>query len=96
MAVSAVGTTFTFAMVRRLAAAVVVIFAVLGYLYGPAAAPAMHNAAAIECNTYAQGNFRSFRLTWEVGVYPHWSCLDASRPTKDPISLGWWTNPLNG
>ena len=48
MAVSAVGTNLTFNMVRRLAVAVVVIFCVLAYLYGPAATPAMRDAAVGE------------------------------------------------
>jgi hypothetical protein len=94
MAVSASGSSLTFTMVRRLAGGVVVIFVVLAYLYGPAAAPALRSAAVDECNDHAQGNFRSFRLSWQVGVYPHWTCWDASRPTEDAISLGWWTNPF--
>ena len=94
MAVSAVGTNLTFNVVRRLAASVVVIFCVLAYLYGPAATPAMHDSARNECNAYAHGNFRSFRLAWDVGVRPHWTCWDASNPEKDEIDLGWWTNPF--
>ena len=54
----------------------------------------MRKAAAGECNDHAEGNCRSFRLSWTVGVLPHWSCWDASRPQKDPVSLGWWTNPF--
>jgi len=95
MPVSAVGSGLSFSLVRRLAAAVIVIFCVLAYLYGPAATPAMHNSALSECNEYAQGNYRSFRLSWNVGVLPHWSCSDASRPNRDPVSLGWWTNPFH-
>ncbi len=94
MAVSAVGTNLTFNMVRRLAVAVVVIFCVLGYLYGPAATPAMRDAAVGECNSHAQGNFRSFRLAWVVGIHPHWTCWDASHPDENEIDLGWWTNPF--
>ena len=56
------------------AVAVVVVFVVLAYLYGPAASPAMRNAAVDECNDHAEGNWRSFRLSWNVGVYPHWMC----------------------
>ncbi len=93
MAVSAVGANLSFGVVRRLAAGVLVIVCVLAYLYGPAAAPALRNGAIAECNDYAHGNFRSFRLTWHVNVRPHWTCWDASRPDEDPISLGWWTTP---
>lgn len=93
MAVSAVGSNLTFTMVRHLAASVVVVCCVLGYLYGPAAAPAMRSSAVAECNRYAQGNYRSYRLSWHVGLLPHWSCSDASRPGRAPVSLGWWTNP---
>ena len=95
MAVSATGQNLNFDVVRRLAVGVVVIFAALTYLYGPAYSPTLHKAAAGECNAYAEGNFRSFRLSWTVGVLPHWSCWDASRPQKDPVSLGWWTNPFD-
>ena len=95
MAVSAVGQNLNFDVVRRLAVGVVVVFAALTYLYGPASSPTLHKAAAGECNAYAEGNFRSFRLSWTVGVLPHWSCWDASRPQKDPVSLGWWTNPFS-
>ena len=95
MAVSAIGQNLNFDVVRRLAVGVVVVFVVLSYLFGPAYSPTLAKAAANECNAYAQGNFRSFRLSWDVGVLPHWSCWDASRPTKDPISLGWWTNPFS-
>jgi hypothetical protein len=94
MAVSAVGTSLTFNMVRRLAVAVVVIFCVLSYLYGPATTPALRDSAMNKCNNYAHGNYRSFRLGWEIGLHPHWTCWDASRPEKDQISLGWWTNPF--
>ena len=94
MGVSLSGSSLTFVMVRRMAVAVVVIFVVLTYLYGPAASPAMHSSAIAECNDHAQGNWRSFRLTWKVGVYPHWTCWDASRPTENAISLGWWTSPF--
>jgi hypothetical protein len=95
MAVSAVGSNLTFDLVRRLAVGVVVIFGVLAYLYGPAASPAMHRAAISQCNDHAEGNFRSYRLSWDVGVLPHWTCWDASRPRRDAISLGWWTNPFH-
>jgi hypothetical protein len=95
MAVSAVGTSLTFNMVRRLAAVVVAVFVVLGYLYGPPTTPALRNSASNACNDYAYGNYRSYRLAWEVGVSPHWTCWDASHPDRDQISLGWWTNPFS-
>lgn len=94
MPVSASGSTLTFAMVRRLSAVVVVAFCLLAYLYGPALAPGTRSAAIDECNRHAQGNFRSFRLTWQVGARPHWVCADASRPDGEPVSLGWWTSPF--
>ena len=95
MGVSLSGSSTTFTTVRRLSVAVVVVFCVLGYLYGPAAAPGMRNAAIRECNDYAQGNYRSFRLSWELTGLPHWSCRDASRPDVEAVSLGWWTNPFS-
>jgi hypothetical protein len=95
MAVSAVGSSLTLGMVRRLALVVVVVFCVLGYLYGPASTPALRNSAMNTCNDYAHGNYRSFRLAWQVGVRPHWTCWDASRPNKDSIDLGWSTNPFS-
>jgi hypothetical protein len=95
MQVSLSGQSLTFQMVRRLSVVVIICFVVLAYLYGPAASPAMRNQAIAECNDHAEGNWRSFRLNWNVGVYPHWTCWDASKPMKKAISLGWWTNPFN-
>jgi hypothetical protein len=80
--------------VRQISVAVIAVFVVLAYLYGPAFTPGFRNAALTECNDHAEGNFRSYRLSWHVGVYPHWSCWDASRPDAAPVNLGWWTNPL--
>jgi hypothetical protein len=94
MGVSATGSNLTFRMVRRLAVGVIAVFVVLAYLYGPPATPGMRDSAVAQCNDHAEGNFRSFRLSWHVGVYPHWSCWDASRPSTAPLNLGWWTNPL--
>ena len=95
MGVSASGSDVRFTMVRRAAVAVIAIFAALCYVYGPAVSPAMHTAAIAECNDHADGNWRSYRLNWDVGVYPHWMCGDASKPANAAISLGWWTNPFN-
>ncbi len=94
MAVSASGSSLALRTVRRLAASVLLLAVVLGYLYGPPAAPATREAAISACNRHAQGNERSFRLTWHVGVYPHWTCWDASRPAAAPVSLGWWAGPV--
>ena len=94
MQVSLSGQSLTFQMVRRLSVVVIIIFVVLAYLYGPAASPAMRNQAIAECNDHAEGNWRSFRLNWNVGVYPHWTCWDANKPMKKAVSLGWWTNPF--
>lgn len=95
MPVSSTGSSAGFRLVRQLALVVVLVFGVLAYLYGPAASPAMRNAAIDQCNEYAQGNYRSFRLSWNVAAYPHWSCWDASRPQAAAVSLGWWTNPFH-
>ena len=95
MGVSASGSDLRFTFIRRAAVAVIAIFVALCYVYGPAVSPAMHTAAVAECNDHAEGNWRSYRLSWDVGVYPHWMCGDASKPTKAAISLGWWTNPFN-
>ena len=54
----------------------------------------MHDAAVAKCNDYASGNYRSFRLSWTVGVRPHWTCWDASRPEEPEVSFGWWVNPF--
>ena len=96
MRVSLSGSDLTFQMVRRLSVVVVVVFVVLAYLYGPAASPAMRSQAVNECNNHAEGHWRSFRLRWNVGVYPHWTCWDASKPEEKAVSLGWWTNPFQG
>ena len=95
MGVSATATsTISFTTIKRMAVAVVVIFATTYYLYGPAATPAVQSAAVAKCNNYAQGNFRSFRLGWQVGFHPHFTCWDASRPDLPEVSFGWWVNPF--
>ena len=77
----------------------VVIFVLLGtviYFYGPLVTPGMQRAATEQCNEYAGGNFRSYRLewvTWPDGD-PHWSCWDARNPEVRAVDLGWWTNPF--
>jgi len=94
MAVSAIGANLNFDVVRRLAAGVVVGFVLFAYLFGPATAPLLQQAATNRCNDYAEGNFRSYRLSWHVGLLPHWTCWDASRPQRDAVSLGWSPNPF--
>jgi hypothetical protein len=94
MGVSVSGTSTTWQTVRRAAVTVVVLFGTFAYLFGPAASPTLHTAAASRCNDYAEGNWRSYRLSWQVGIYPHWLCADASRPGREAISLGWWTSPF--
>ncbi len=88
-------STITTGLLRRLLVAVVVIFATLFYLYGPPATPAFNQAAVAKCNQHASANFRSFRLSWEVGVHPHWTCWDAGKPQEPAVSFGWWVNPLS-
>lgn len=95
MGVSQSGSSLGLVVIRRAAAAVAVILGVLAYLYGPAVSPALRNEAIAQCNDHAEGNWRSFRLAWNVGVYPHWTCWDASQPEEKAVSLGWWTNPFD-
>ncbi len=80
--------------IRRALAATAVVVATLFYLYGPPATPALRNAAVAWCNDHASGNYRSFRLSWHVGVHPHWTCWDARRPAEPDVDLGWWVNPF--
>ena len=63
------------------------------YLYGPPVTPALHGAAAAECNDLAGGNYRSYRLDWVVGTRPHWLCGNASRPREEPVDMGWMVLP---
>ena len=94
MAVSAVGANLNFDLIRRVAVGVVVGFVLFAYFFGPATAPLLRQSATARCNAYAAGDFRSYRLHWNVGLLPHWTCWDASRPERDPISLGWSPNPF--
>src|SRR4051794_41959459 len=94
MPVSAVGSNLTFSIVGRLAVGVVAIFCVLSYLYGPAASPALRNAAIAQCNEHAEGNFRSFRLSWRGRGYPHWTCWGPRPPEGDAGRPGGGANPL--
>jgi hypothetical protein len=65
------------------------------YLYGPPVTPALHNAAADACNLHAKSNYRSYGLSWYVGLRPHWQCADASRPKAPALDYGWWVNPFS-
>ena len=85
---------------RAIRSMLVVIFVLVGtffYFYGPLVTPTVANAAESACNEYAGGNFRSYRLAWVSwpDTDPHWACWDASRPTEQAISLGWWVNPFD-
>ena len=82
------------ATVKQAAALVVLVVATLAYLYGPPASPTLRQAAVSECNTHAGGNYRSYRLAWQVGIYPHWTCHNASRPQSPALDMGWWVSPL--
>lgn len=63
------------------------------YLYGPPVTPALHGAAAAECNDLAGGNYRSYRLEWVTGTPSHWQCFDRSEPAQKPVDMGWWVTP---
>ena len=67
MQVSLSGQSLTFQMVRRLAVAVIAIFVVLAYLYGPAASPAMRTEAIAQCNDHAEGRLSSTELEQRTG-----------------------------
>jgi hypothetical protein len=64
------------------------------YLYGPPVTPSLRAAAVSACNEHAGGNFRSYRLHWQTGRSPHWSCWDAGNPERLPVNYGWWVNPF--
>ena len=95
MGVSASGSNLTFTMVRRISLTFVVVFVVLGYLYGPPASPPLHQAAIDQCNAHSGGNWRSYQLSWHVSLVPHWTCSNASRPQDRVKDLGWWTDPFS-
>ncbi|HEX6515917.1 MAG TPA: hypothetical protein VF049_10090 [Nocardioidaceae bacterium] len=91
MGVSATGSSeLPMRSLRRTLAVLAAAFAVGFYLYGPLVLPASHAAAETSCNQRVGGDFRSFRLSWEVGTRPHWLCWDASAPAKPAMNLGWW------
>ncbi len=83
--------------VRAVFVVFTIFFGFLIYFYGPPFTPAVRSAANEQCNEYANGNYRDYRLEWVSGpgeVTPHWSCGDASRPDVAPVSLGWWVSPF--
>lgn len=97
MGISATGQTgLSMRGVLSMLVVVAILLGTIVYFYGPAVAPRVSDAARAECNEYAGGNFRSFRLEWVTGPgeRPHWSCWDASRPEERAISLGWWVDPF--
>jgi hypothetical protein len=63
------------------------------YLYGPAVTPALHGAAASECNELIGGNYRSYHLEWVVATRPHWVCSNRFKPAEDAVDMGWWVTP---
>lgn len=78
--------------IRSASAAGAAALATAFYFFGPVMTPLMHGAALKTCNDLAGGNYRSFRLTWQVSSHPHWSCWDASKPMKPTVNLGWWVS----
>jgi hypothetical protein len=81
------------ARIRNAAIGIGLVGGVAFYLYGPAVTPALHEAAATECNELTSGNYRSYALEWVVGVRPHWLCGDRRDLAKAPVDLGWWVTP---
>lgn len=79
--------------VPRLVPSLAVVATVCFYFFGPPMTPAWHRAAADQCNELAGANYRSFFLTWSVGVRPHWLCANTARPAAPPVDLGWWVSP---
>ena len=97
MGVSAVGQSgLSTRSIRSMLVVIFVLLAAAIYFYGPMVAPGMERAATQECNEYAGGNFRSYRLDWVTwpDADPHWSCWDARKPEVKAVDLGWWTNPF--
>ena len=90
MGVSVTGAGVSMSTVRTVAVALGVLVGAAFYFYGPLVTPLMHAAAIASCNDHAGGNYRSYRLSWEVGAEPHWSCWDAGDPAKPAVNLGWW------
>jgi hypothetical protein len=80
---------------RRFLAGCLLLLVGALYLYAPPVTPALHNAAAGACNQHAKSNYRSYRLSWHVGIRPHWLCADASKPGEPALNYGWWVNPLD-
>jgi hypothetical protein len=87
-------STVTTNLIIKALVSVAVVLATLFYLYGPPATPALRDAAVAKCNDHASGNYRSFRLDWQVGFHPHWTCWDAGKPQSAEVSFGWWVNPF--
>ena len=96
MGISATGTSHWSMTSLKASIAVVVGVIVLGfYMYGPPITPKLHAAAMDACNDHSGGNYRDFRLSWHVGVGPHWTCWDAGRPNQQAYDMGWWVSPVH-
>src|SRR5680860_783484 len=96
MVVNLNGVRMPIARLRLIAAALAAALLFGFYVYGPPITPAMQTAAAETCNEHAEGNFRSYRLEWEISVVPHWRCSDVSKPGEEPVNLGWWAGSSPG
>lgn len=95
MGVSAVGAGgLSMRKIHTGLAALLALGSAAFYLYGPAVTPALHGAAARECNELVGGDYRSYSLRWVVGSRPHWVCGNRFRPAQQPVDLGWWVTPF--
>jgi hypothetical protein len=98
MGISVSGQTgLSMRAIRSMLIVILVLVGTIVYFYGPLIAPTVASAAEQECNDYAGGNFRSYRLEWVSWPNddPHWRCWDARRPEVQAVSLGWWVNPFS-
>lgn len=94
MGVSVIGASGrSLARIRTAAISLGLLGGALFYLYGPPVTPALHGAAATECNDLTGGNYRSYHLEWVVGSRPHWLCGNRAEPAERPVDLGWWVTP---
>ena len=82
-------------MVRRLAVAVIAIFVVLAYLYGPAASPAMRTEAIAAVQRPRRGQLAQLPADLERRCLPALDVLGREPPGGERLSLGWWTNPFD-
>lgn len=100
MGVSAVGQTgIKPRTIPKLLFGLLVVLAVLLYLFGPPLMPGMRSAAEDKCNAQMGNNFRSYRLEWVHPQSPnwdrpHWLCKDQRDLDKPGTNYGWWVNPF--